>query len=210
MFTESVDNAVVRYVLDDGTEVAFGFDEAPVNPVEVFDFPIGIQSTLPDTAASDPRGTLEDYDRIEASIESLEAEREWLGGSLDEDDEYRLDEIDAELWDLHEDLADIVYFEWTDYDSYGHPVYGVAYSREDMADQGYGPGVMQEVAEDMARQYAAWASGQCYKLGVQRPDGSEYYSPVQPGFDPFDVDRVRVLLGAHGVDPTGLPLTATN
>ena len=124
MFTRTIDDAVARYTLEDGTCVAFAHDECRDNPVEDYGYPIGITMDDRNAMATDPHGILEEHDNLEDRIADLQAWCEWYRGVSDGEEP-----IDAleELEDCKDELKDITYLEWKDKDEYGWPTYRIAY-----------------------------------------------------------------------------------
>ena len=191
MFTRTIDDAVARYTLEDGTTVAFAYDECRDSPVECCEFRIGIQRDERNAMSSDPVGVLAEYDSLHLRIEDLEAWCEWYRGVSDGEEP-----IDAmeELEDCREELKDITYLEWVDHDEWGWPKYRIAYRAEDLIEDGWNADQLDEIVRGMAREYSAWACGSVYLMGVETPDGETEYHECYAGFDPYDEDQVKGLV----------------
>lgn len=221
MFTTVVDNAVARYTLPNGTEVAFAYDESPFNPVEEYEYRIGIQRDERDTIMTDPTGVLTEYyeltNRIEDNRDSLDYARKYLGDELidqalnGELDYYEHESFDdalvASLDELREDeeeLKGITFLEWQDTDEYGWPTYHVAYRAEEFADAGWNTEKLDSIVKGMAREYSAWANGSVYLMGIEVPGDEVEYVSCYAGFDPHDEEQVRDLIADYVGNADGL------
>lgn len=220
MFTRTVDEAVVRYETDEGVKIAFAYDHDAPNPVEEYGYSIGIQRLEWDYIATDPRGILEDWHRTGEVIAEADAMAWAMGMSLDEalakleTDEDRpageeeLDPVDEEILrdcrEAMDERKDLVRFEWTDYEEYGHPTYEVVYSLKGLSDEGWSLGHADEIVKGMAREYSAWANGSVYLMGIETPEGVESYTNCWPVIDPSDPDEVAEEIEAHGYSSKGL------
>lgn len=204
MFTTVYDDAVTRYTLPDGTEVAFGVDEAPSNPVEEFDYPIGIECMERGSITTDPEGLLGLHDRLRDALAEcdylLDEKVMSLDDALDPADEGILREYE----DITEQLERLAYMEWTDTNEYGHPTYRVAYRPADMISAGWSADRLPEIVEGMAREYSAWAQGTVYVMGVETPGSTEVYRGMHYGMDPYDIDQVAEELRVEGINPAGI------
>ena len=201
MFTRTVDDAVARYTLADGTQVAFGHDECRENPVEEVGIPIGIVRDHWRAEASDPMRVLEAYDSLRDRIEDLEEWCEWYQGVSD--GEEPLDALE-ELEDCREELKGITYLEWQDKEEYGWPTYRIAYRAEDLVKEGWRGDHLDEIIKAFAREYSAWANGSVYLMGVETPDGDVEYVDCHAGFDPLDEDQVEILVTEFAGSADGL------
>lgn len=191
MFTRTIDDALTRYTLEDGTQVAFAHDECRDNPVEDYGYKIGIQRDERNAMSSDPVGVLAEYDSLHIRIGDLEAWCEWYRGVSDGEEP-----IDAmeELEECREEIKGITYLEWKDTDEYGWPTYRIAYRAEDLIADGWNADKLDEIVKDMAREYSAWACGSIYLMGVETPDGDQEYVVCDPGFDPYDEEEVKDMV----------------
>lgn len=214
MFTKTIDEAVARYTLPDGTEIAFAYDECASNPVTDYGYPIGIQRGERDSIMTDPTGVLTEYyeraNRIEDNRYSLNHARKYLGDELidqalsGELDYYNHESFDdaliASLDELREDeeeIENITFFEWQDKEEYGWPTYHVAYRAEAFADAGWNTEKLDEIVKGMAREYSAWANGSVYVMGVQVPGEEDEYVACYPGFDPNDEAEVKEIVSDY-------------
>ena len=218
MFTTVVDNAVARYTLPNGTEVAFAYDKFPFNPVEEYEYRIGIQRDERNSLATDPIGVLAEYDHLKDELEELEytieqmrkycgaeAVEKAIAGELEDSpfewwEEQALERIDQ----VREELAEITYLEWQDKDEYGWPSYRIAYRAKDMNEDGWNAEKLDSIVKDMAREYSAWANGSMYIMGVEVPGEEVEYLCCHAGFDPYDEEEVKDLLDDYGYNTNGL------
>lgn len=196
MFTTVVDNAVARYTLPDGTNVAFGYDECADNPVTDYEYKIGIQRDERDTIMTDPTGVLTEYYELTNRIETLE----WL---LEGGDNYS-GEVREEIEECREELKGITFFEWQDTNEYGHPAYHVAYRSEELIKDGWNADNLDSIVKDMAREYSAWANGSVYLMGIEVPGEETEYTSCYAGFDPYDEEQVKDLIEDYVGNADGL------
>lgn len=193
MFTKTIDNAVARYTLSDGTEIAFAHDEDASNPVTATEYSIGIRRDDRDSITTDPIGVLEEYHGLVERIEDLDGDES--------------EEALEELEECREALKDITFLEWTDYEEYGHPSYLIAYREEDLIADGWNGDKLDEIVKGMAREYSAWANGSVYVMGIEIPGEEPEYYGCHAGFDPFDEEDVKGIVdGFVGICPDGLAL----
>lgn len=201
MFTTVVDNAVARYTLPNGTEVAFGYDECALNPVEECRYPIGIQRDERNTIMTDPTGVLTEYYELTNRIEDLEAWCEWYRSVSDgEEPEDAMEEI-AEC---REELKGITFLEWKDTIEYGNPNYHIAYRAEELIKDGWNADNLDSIVKSMAREYSAWANGSVYLMGIEVPGDEVEYVTCYAGFDPYDEEEVKDLIEDYVDSADGL------
>ena len=188
MFTHTVDSAVARYTLPDGTEIAFAHDDMADNPVTDYGYSIGIERVERHAIATDPTGVLEEYDSLATRIEDLEAWVEWFRGVSDgEEPEEALEELE----ECREEIKGITFLEWEDKEEYGWPSYRIAYRAEALIADGWNADKLDEIVKGMAREYSAWANGSVYLMGVEVPGEEVEYLSCHAGFDPYDDDEVK-------------------
>lgn len=209
MFTRVVDDAVARYVLADGTEVAFAHDFDSANPVVEFDYPIGIERMERGSIAADPVGLLARYDRLNEAAEEGGHLLGELGMTLDEALEQEdLDPVDTvslrEYENAQAQLERLTYMEWTDTNEYGHPTYRIVYDREMMDHEGWNVDRLDSIVKEMAREYSAWTCGSLYVMGVEDPENGPVYMGVPADMDPDDMDDVAELLEDRGYNTNGM------
>ena len=218
MFTTVVDDAVARYTLPDGTEIAFAYDDCASNPVTDCDYPIGIERHERDAVMTDPAGVLAEYDSLDGELEELEytiatmrqdygddAVDKALTGDLEDTpfewwEEQALERIDQ----VRDELKEITYLEWQDTEEYGGPTYRIAYRERDLITQGWRSVNMVELVLGMAREYSAWANGSVYVMGVEVPGEETEYVGCWPSFDPHDEEQVKDMIVDYVASPDGL------
>lgn len=191
MFTRTIDDAVARYTLPNGTEVAFAHDECPINPVEEYGYKIGIVRDEWRATETDPMRVLEAYDSLRDRIEDLE---EWCEWYLDVSDGEEPVDAMEELEECREELKGITYLVWRDKDEYGWPTYRIAYRAKDLIADGWNADNLEDIVKGFAREYSAWACGSVYVMGVEYPDGDTEYLNCYAGFDPNDEDQVKDMV----------------
>lgn len=201
MFTTVTDYAVARYVMDDGTQIAFAYDDMATDPVKDYGYPLGIERNERGYVATDDLGVLAEYDELTERLGDLEDEVAWYASVGREADEACLDE----LAEVREELKDITYLEWQDTNEYGRPEYRIAYRKSDFERQGWNLDMLDAIVKDMAREYSAWANGSVFMMGVETPDNddTEYFGCLA-GFDPSDMDEVKDMVHATIGYPVGL------
>ena len=201
MFTTVTDYAVARYVMDDGTQIAFAHDDMATDPVKEFDCPLGIIRNERGYAATDELGVLAEYDELTERLGDLEDEVAWCKDQGHEVDEAWLDE----LAEVREELKGITYLEWQDNNEYGWPEYRIAYRKSDFERKGWNLDMLDAIVKDMAREYSAWANGSVFIMGVETPDnGYTEYFGCRAGFDPYDMDEVKDMVHETIGYPVGL------
>lgn len=213
MFTRTVDEAVARYETAEGVKIAFAYDTAPLNPVKECEYPIGIVRLERGCIATDPHGILEAWYRTEEVIDEADSMAWALGISLEEalaklETDEELDPVDEEILqdclDAMEERKGMARIEWADYKEYGHPTYEVVVDLEAFKKAGYNPDHADEIVKGMAREYSAFVCGSVYEMGVETPEGNEYYESCFPGTNPHDLEEVESLVIEMGFSPKGL------
>lgn len=204
MFTRVVDEAINR-VTHNGYEVAVTYDPCPFNPLEDMDIQgLGIRSHERDTIDYDPDSTLRDYQGLVSDKEEaldfigwrFEDCRQEHGDNwwehVDENTPHYamfaqdiIDAIEA-IDDYNEQLESYEVYEYVAYDEYGHPRYTVVVDMQ-LFKETWGPAYSEykDIVLSMAKDYAAWANGSVYVIGVDNDGDTEYLGNVI-GIDPYD------------------------
>lgn len=206
IFTHTTDTAIDRFTLDDGTEVAVGYDRDATNPIADFDEGFAsIGRTLDDYTDHDPNGFMKEMDdwrndldqyvsEIHASVYFLtkkfgerwfESEEAHESGLFQELVEFLEGEDEPEKpAHLHEYTLQATN-EW------GHPEFRVIINSEEY-EKHTG---LEATPENLAREaqalvdlYGAWAEGSVYMIEITYPDGEVDYLGGIYG----DVDEIYV------------------
>jgi hypothetical protein len=162
IFTTTTDHAIDRFTLEDGTEIAVGYDDNPETP-------FGLGDTWNHIAIRRPYGR----DRDWAGDESLgELWDQWIYF-----EEAELTPEEAEDWlgftpDRPGDIFDIKV-----YDLYGHPEFTVIIGNEFWEHYGIEKSDERALkeAEAIAKEWGHWAEGQVFLVEATYPDGDVHY-----------------------------------
>lgn len=204
MFTHVVDDAINRFEYK-GMEIAVTYDDCAANPLDIMEVQgFAIQSHERNTIDYDPCGTLRDYQGLvsdkDGSIDNI-----WLTFDLlrknhgdawwekdiadipfyEEWAQDVIDDIDV-IDDYNDQLESYEVYEYVAYDEYGHPRYTVVVDMP-LFKLTWGPSRSEykDIALNMAKDYAAWANGSVYVIGVDNDGDTEYLGDVI-GIDPYD------------------------
>lgn len=205
MFTHTVDNAINR-VTYKGVEIAVSYDDCASNPLDDMDIQgFAIRSHERNTTDYDPCGTMRDYQGLLDDKDNtlcvigavFDMLRERYGKAwwehVDEDDEeyakraqYVIDDI-AAIDDYDSQLESYEVYEYVAYDEYGHPRYTVVVDMP-LFKLAWGPSCSEykDIALSIAKDYAAWANGSVYVIGVEREDEEADYTYGVIGVDVYD------------------------
>ena len=203
MFTRTVDHALNR--LDyKGTEIAVALDLDADNPLYDMDIQgFAIRSREQNIMDHDPDGTLRDYQGL---VNDKEEALDYIGWIIDyqrqahgdnwwecvdeNDPSYAaraqdiIEAIEA-IDDYNEQLESYEVYEYVAVDEYGHPRYTVVVDMP-LFEKTWGPSCSEykDIALSLAKDYAAWANGSVYVIGVDNGDDTEYLGSVI-GIDPY-------------------------
>lgn len=205
MFTRIVDEAINRVTYQD-TEIAVSYDPCSFNPLDDMEIQgLAIRSHERNTIDYDPDGTLKDYedlledkDRILVDIEltfEILSERygkAWWEKDTEDMPGYEewaqdiIDDIDV-IDDYNNQLESYEVYEYVAVDEYGHPRYTVVVDMP-VFEASWGPSCSEykDIVLSLAKDYAAWANGSVYVIGVDRLDTEEEYIGGVIGIDPYD------------------------
>lgn len=203
MFHRVVDDAINR-VTYQGAEIAVAYDNYASNPLKDMQVQgLGIRSHERNTCDYDPCGTLRDYQGLledkDNALGDIEATfvllRERYGKAwwewVDETTTHYAgwaqdvaDDIDA-IDDCNSHLESYEVYEYVAVDEYGHPRYTVIVDMP-LFESAWGPAHSEykDIALSLTKEYAAWANGSVYVIGVDRLDTEEEYIGGVIGFDP--------------------------
>lgn len=219
MFTHVVDDAINRFEYK-GMEIAVTYDDCAANPLDIMQVQgFAIQSHERNSIDYDPCGTLRDYqglledkDNALGDIEVtfvLLRERygktwwEWVDENTTNYAEWAqdvIDDIDA-IDDYNDQLESYEVYEYVAYDEYGHPRYTVVVDMP-LFKLSWGPtwSGYKAVALGMAKDYAAWANGSVYVIGLDRgEDEEESLAGNVIGIDPYDNEALIEFVENHFV-----------
>ena len=205
MFTRIVDEAINRVTYQD-TEIAVSYDPCSFNPLDDMEIQgLAIRSHERNTIDYDPDETLKYYEYLledkdnalvdiettfeilserygkawwEKDTEDMPGYEEWAQDIIDD-----IDRID----DSNSRRESYEVFEYTAYEEYGAPVYTVFVDMP-VFEASWGPSCSEykDIALSLAKDYAAWANGSVYVIGVDRLDTEEEYIGGVIGIDPYD------------------------
>lgn len=226
MFYTTVDNSIARYEFDNGIEVAFAYDsdaECPPSFDDPTTVPVGVRRKGADAIAHDPHGLFDSYDsedyRLNRDFLDFMVTRFSMAYGDDfllnpeawADDEWE-ELVDLTDWDVQlAPPAHVKVFTYVARDEYGWPVFEVAVDLKRLADlrgisyDSLSPDVIESEVDSYGREYAAWAEGSVYQMGIETSDGDTDYIGDLVGWDIHDVDTVREMCHAFfGVRPGSL------
>lgn len=205
MFTHVVDDALNR-VSYQGAEITVSYDLCASNPLDDMGIQsFAIRSHERNTIDYDPCGTLRDYqglvsdkneslDDIWFIFELLRRDHGDTWWEKDTDNmpefeewaQYVIQDIDA-IDDYNDQLESYEVYEYVAYDEYGHPRYTVVVDMP-LFKLSWGPSCSEykDIALSLAKEYAAWANGSVYVIGVEREDEAPDYLGDVIGIDPYD------------------------
>ncbi len=186
MFTYVVDEAIHRFERN-GIKYAIAYDDCAENPLETMEVNwLSIVRATHFSIPFDPKGMFaylagcrEDIDRLIIEMEDTVAE---LG----------------EAWwnNLDEDTADLLVSQMEDIDAQVAELKGIATGEYGEFNYAYEKDAPEaEYVEAYVKDYARWADGEVYSIGVTFPDGSE---DIISGFfleDPYDEQEVMLEAG---------------
>lgn len=219
MFTHVVDDAINRFEYK-GLEVAVTYDDDSYNPLDNMGVQgFAIRSHERNTIDYDPCEVLKDYedwaeskDRELVDIEiTFDMLRERYGKTwwecIDDNDDYYtklaqdvIDNIGA-IDNYNGHLERYELFEYTAYDEYGHPQYTVVVDMP-WFKLSWGPSSSEykDIALSLAKEYAAWANGSVYVIGLDRGDDKEESLVCNViGIDPYDNEALIEFVENHFV-----------
>lgn len=219
MFTHVVDDAINRFEYK-GLEVAVAYDDAPCNPLDNMDVQgFAIRSHERNTIDYDPCDTLKDY---ESWVSDKEEALDYIGWIFDYQRQAHgdnwwkhVDENDPSYTARAQDIIDAIeaidnynshlesyeMFEYTAYDEYGHPQYTVVVDMP-WFKLSWGPSSSEykDIALSLAKEYAAWANGSVYVIGVDRGnDEEESLVGNVIGINPYDNEALVEFVENHFV-----------
>ena len=205
MFTYVVDDAINRVTYQD-TEIAVSYDDCASNPLDDMDIQgFAIRSHERNTIDYDPDRTLLDYQGL---VNDKEEALDYIGWMM----KYRRQEHGDNWWEVVDEntphyarfaqsiieaieaiddydsqLESYEVYEYVAVDEYGHPRYTVVVDMP-LFKLAWGPSCSEykDIALSIAKEYAAWANGSVYIVGVEREDEEADYMGGFVGLDVFD------------------------
>lgn len=162
IFTTTTDHAIDRFALEDGTEIAVGYDDSP-------DTPFGLGDTWNHIAIRRAYGRDRDWDG------DMDLARDW-DSWVDYDDSEDWPKEEAEAWGYVTEAPGRS-FEVQVTDLYGHPTYEVIIGNEFWEHHGIEKSDERALkeAEAIAKEWGHWAEGQVYLIEATYPDGDVHY-----------------------------------
>lgn len=162
IFTRTTDEAIDRFTLEDGTEVAVGYDHDAEEPFQ--------QSDAWSHMAIRRAGT-----GINEWFGDERLGRDWDGWENFEGSGLTPEE--AECWFRYTTECPGKSFDITVTDLYGWPEFQVVIGNVFWEHHGidYSEERAQKEAEELAKTWGAWAEGSVYLIEVEHPDGEVQY-----------------------------------
>lgn len=205
MFTHTVDDAINR-INYKGMEIAVTYDDCASNPLDDMEIQgFAIRSHERNTIDYDPDRTLLDYQGL---VNDKEEALDYIGWMM----KYRRQEHGDNWWEVVDEntphyarfaqsiieaieaiddydsqLESYEVYEYVAVDEYGHPRYTVVVDMP-WFKKTWGPSCSEykDIALSIAKEYAAWANGSVYIVGVEREDEEADYMGGFVGLDVFD------------------------